>query len=233
MFESTTGICLHYYKYSESSVVVKIFTEDFGLQSYIINGVRNKKSKSKLIHLQSLNLLNLEVTNNKKRKIQYIKEFRVIRNTNNLNCNMTKRLTSLYVSEILLKVLVEAEQENKLFIFVCDVINEIHKRDSLSKNFSLIFLLNLSVYLGFYPNINDCEKSLFDLESGCFTDKHVHYNIKGKNKEYFKLLLLNETVNIPYKNRISILKSLQKYYSLHHYNIENLKSIDVINSLRT
>ena len=48
MIESTKGIALHYYKYSENSVIAKIFTEKFGLQSYIIKGIRNKNSKQKL-----------------------------------------------------------------------------------------------------------------------------------------------------------------------------------------
>ena len=61
MIESTKGICLHYYKYSENSVIAKIFTENFGLQSYVIKGVKNKKSKNKLNILQSLNIVQLEV----------------------------------------------------------------------------------------------------------------------------------------------------------------------------
>ena len=48
MTESTNGICFSY-KYSESSVIVKIFTEKFGIKSYIMKGVRSKKSKNKLI----------------------------------------------------------------------------------------------------------------------------------------------------------------------------------------
>lgn len=55
--ESTKGIVLHYYKYSESSVIVKIFTEESGLQTYVLKGVRNKKSKNKVNLLQALNLV--------------------------------------------------------------------------------------------------------------------------------------------------------------------------------
>ena len=68
MTESTNGICLHHYKYSESSVIVKIFTEKFGLKSYIMKGVRSKKSKNKLNILHSLNIVDLEVSNNDKRQ---------------------------------------------------------------------------------------------------------------------------------------------------------------------
>ena len=65
--ESTKGIVLHYYKYSESSVIVKIFTEESGLQTYVLKGVRNKKSKNKVNLLQALNLVNMEASNISKR----------------------------------------------------------------------------------------------------------------------------------------------------------------------
>jgi len=232
MIESTKGICLHYYKYSENSIIAKIFTENLGLQSYVIKGVRNKKSKNKLNILQSLNIVHLEVTNNKKRKIQYVKEISLIGNINNINSDMNKRFISLFISEILMKVLVESEKENPIFSFILETIYKIEESEKISKNFSLIFLIQLSGYLGFYPSKDNANKNIFNLESGCFTNQSVYFNISGDNKEYFKCLLTNIQVSIPYKNRKELLKSLQKYYSLHHYNIENLKSYEVIESLR-
>ena len=233
MIESTQGVCLHYYKYSENSVIAKIFTENFGLQSYVMKGVRNKKSKNKLNILQSLNIVQLEVTNNKKREVQYIKEISLIGNTSNINSDMNKRFISLFISEILMKVLVESEKEIPIFSFICETIYKINDIESLSKNFSLLFLIQLSGYLGFYPSKDNANKNIFDLENGCFTNQAVYFNISGDNKEYFRCLLTNKEVSIPYKNRKELLKSLQKYYNLHHYNIESLKSYEVIESLRT
>ena len=232
MIESTKGICLHYSKYSENSVIAKIFTENFGLQSYVMKGVRNKKSKNKLNILQSLNIVQLEETNNKKREIQYVKEISLIGNINNINSDMNKRFISLFISEILMKVIEESEKENPIFSFILETIYKIEESENLSKNFSLLFLIQLSGYLGFYPSKDNTDKKIFDLESGCFTNQSVYFNISGDNKEYFKYLLTNKEVSIPYKNRKELLKSLQKYYSLHHYNIENLKSYEVIESLR-
>ena len=145
---------------------------------------------------------------------------------------MNKRFISLFISEILMKVLVESEKENPIFSFILETIYKIEESEKISKNFSLIFLIQLSGYLGFYPSKDNANKNIFNLESGCFTNQSVYFNISGDNKEYFKCLLTNIQVSIPYKNRKELLKSLQKYYSLHHYNIENLKSYEVIESLR-
>ena len=144
MIESTKGICLHYYRYSENSVIAKIFTENFGLQSYVMKGFRNKKSKNKLNILQSLNIVQLEVTNNKKREIQYVKEISLIGNINNINSDMNKRFISLFISEILMKVLVESEKESPIFSFIWETIYKIEESENLSKNFALIFLISVS-----------------------------------------------------------------------------------------
>ena len=74
MIQSTNAISLKYYKYSESSVVAKLFTESQGMQSYIIKGLRSKKSKKSLNLLNPLNILQIEVSNNPKMKIQYVKD---------------------------------------------------------------------------------------------------------------------------------------------------------------
>ena len=71
---STTGIFLHYYKYSDSSVIAKVFTYDQGLKSYVIRGVNSKRTSKKLNLLFPLNILNIESTNNPKKNLQIIKD---------------------------------------------------------------------------------------------------------------------------------------------------------------
>ena len=233
MTESTSGICLHYYKYSESSVVAKIFTEKFGLKSFVLNGIRSKKSKNKLNLLQALNIVQLEVTNNNKRQLQYVKEINKSDKFASNILDMNKRFITLFISEILLKVLVDSEKSDSIYAFILDSIFMINEKGKLSKNFSILFLTKLSSYLGFYPNSENFEKKYFNLETGEFSNQLSNYCLCDENKKYFALLLNDIEIDIPYTNRKELLKYLQKYYSLHHYNIDNLKSYDVIESLRT
>ena len=232
MTESTNGICLHYYKYSESSVIVKIFTEKYGMKSYIMKGVRKRKSKKKLNLLHSLNIVELEVSNNDKRQIQYIKD---INNTNVFNYNsldINNRFISLFISEVLLRVLVESERSQSVYNFIMKSIFLLNNEKKVSKNFSIVFLIKLSGLLGFYPNKENSEKKYFNLDSGEFSNNPSNYFLGDDNKKYFSLLLNDHEVEIPHKNRKNLIFSLQNYYDLHHYNIKNLKSYDVIESLR-
>ena len=45
MVHKTKGIVLRTVKYGETSVIVTILTELFGLQSYLVNGVRTSSGK--------------------------------------------------------------------------------------------------------------------------------------------------------------------------------------------
>ena len=231
--ESIKGISLHYYKYSESSVIAKIFTENYGLQSYVIKGIRNKTSKNKLSYLHPLNIITLEVSANKKKGMPFVKEIRSEHNLSSIFSNMQKKFICMFVSEVLMRVLMEKETDKQLYNFINKTISYLNKNEELNKNFVLVFLLKLTEYLGFHPNKDFSSKDYFNLESGEFTNHPPYYNIRGENKKYLSALLQNESIDIPYKNRKKLILSLQKYFSLHHYNIEKLKSYEVIESLRT
>ena len=127
----------------------------------------------------------------------------------------------------------EKETSKQLYNFTEKTISYLNKTEELNKNFVIVFLLKLTEFLGFHPNKDFLNKDYFVLESGDLTNHHPYYNIRGQNKKYLSSLLQNEPVNIPYKNRKELIMSLQKYFSLHHYNIKNLKSYKVIESLRT
>src|ERR1051326_2715934 len=74
----TKGIVLRSVKYGESSLIITIFTELFGVQSYLVNGVRasTKKGSGKANLFQPAAILDLIVYHNELRNLQRIKEFR-------------------------------------------------------------------------------------------------------------------------------------------------------------
>ncbi|WP_315819946.1 DNA repair protein RecO [Paraflavitalea speifideaquila] len=47
MIHSTKGVVLKTVKYGETSVIVTIYTELFGIQSYLVNGVRTSTKKGR------------------------------------------------------------------------------------------------------------------------------------------------------------------------------------------
>ena len=234
MLQKTKGIALHYYKYSESSIIAKIFTQDFGLQSIIINGVRKKNSKSKLGLFRPFTLLELELYKKSKIGLKRIKEISISEILEKIPKDINRSLLAVFIAEVLLKVLIEDEKVEVLYSYIENVIAELENSQEIPKTYPLLFLFNLSSYLGFYPSKLNAEFPYFDLQNGCFTEQefgHIYF-IKGKDLNNFKALLYEKKEDLSNTDRKKMILILLDYYKLHHHELKNLKSHRVIEQLR-
>ena len=229
------AIALSYLKQGESSIIAKIFTEEKGLQSFIVKGVRAKKAKKKLGLFQPLQLLNINATHITKNSLQYISEITITHNQFSDGIDMKKNFISIFVAEVISKVLLETEKDKALFKFIWELKNNLSNFEKINPNFSLIFLIGLSEQLGFLPSKDQIDGDYFNLEFGEFTNNQQQLNhfIKKDNSYYLRKLLENKDINIPYKNRNEILLHLIQYYKLQHHELKNMTSHLIIESLRT
>jgi DNA repair protein RecO (recombination protein O) len=229
------AIALSYLKQGESSIIAKIFTEEKGLQSFIVKGVRAKKAKKKLGLFQPLQLLNINATHITKNSLQYISEITIAHNQVSDGIDMKKNFISIFVAEVISKVLLETEKDKALFKFIWELKNNLSNYEEINPNFPLIFLIGLSEQLGFLPSKDQIDGDYFNLEFGEFTNNQQQLNhfIKKDNSYYLRKLLENKDINIPYKNRNEILLHLIQYYKLQHHELKNMTSHLIIESLRT
>ena len=225
------AISLIYHKYGEGAVIAKVFTEELGLKSYSIKRSGSKKSKNKISLLANQSLLNIRGKENKKREIQYINEINLAFPFS--NNNFKKNLIRLFFSEILTKTLMDSEKNKRLFNFVWDFNIALEKAKENENKFILKFIIELSYFLGIYPSTENINFNFFNIDKGVFTlnKNEENLNITGKNLFFFKSLLENSEVSIPKKNQRELLEMLFKYYSLHHFDLSNLKSYEIIKSL--
>ena len=165
MVSKTNGIVLNYIKYKETSIISKIYTKEFGLKSYLINGIRTKKGKFNISSFQPLSLLELVVYENKNSQIGRIKElkFDKIYFTNH---HVQKKISiCLFISEVLLKLITFQVPDKNQFNFVRNSLIELDKIVVNYENFHIIFLFKFSKYLGFeISNISDFSNIKFENE---------------------------------------------------------------------
>ena len=165
MISKTNGIVLNYIKYKETSIISKIYTKEFGLKSYLINGIRTKKGKFNISSFQPLSLLDLVVYENKNSQIGRIKElkFDKIYFTNH---HVQKKISiCLFISEVLLKLITFQVPDKNQFNFVRNSLIELDKIVDNYENFHIIFLIKFSKYLGFeISNISDFSNIKFENE---------------------------------------------------------------------
>ena len=194
------AISLIHYKFGEGSVIAKIFTEDLGLKSYSVRRSKSKKSKNKISLLDNQSLISINGKNNNKKEIQYINEL-------NLEYafkgdNFKKKLIRMFMSEVLTKTLSESEVNKELFNFLWQKNIALDQAEKVEKEFSLIFLMEISYYLGIYPSLENIEFDYFNINHGVFTEQEniLEYNLGGPNLKYFKKILQNKKTNIPSEN---------------------------------
>lgn len=236
MLYKTRGIVLNHIKYSETSIIVTIYTERFGRQAYIINGVRSKKAKIKANIFQSLFLLDMEVYHKPKNDLQRVKEIQNAVVFNSLPYDIRKSTLAIFIAEILYKTIQEQEPNPELFEYLFNTIQLLDLKENGISNFHIYFLIHFTKYLGFYPHNNYSEANCyFDLKAGGFKQiKPMHFSFMDKEQSliFSKMLSFSEdqheNLKIDYQHRIYILEKVLEYYTLHHEGVTKIKSLDVL-----
>ena len=149
MLYKTRGIVFRFTKYGETSIIANVFTESFGLQSYIVNGVRTKSAKNKIALFQPLTLLELVVYNKENANIKRIKELKCIHPFQSLTTDIRKSTIAMFMIELMNKAIKEESHTGDFFSFLFNSILTLDLLENHVENFHLIFLLKLSRYLGF------------------------------------------------------------------------------------
>ncbi len=239
MLHKTRGIVFHVTPYSESSVVAKIYTELFGLQSYLISGIRNKKTKIKSNVLQPLSLLDLVVYHKERGGLQRIKEIRQSVSGGqfiSIPFDVAKSSMVLFMNEVVYKSVREEEANQPLFDFIFHAMQMLDLNTKVNNCFHLHFLIQLTRYLGFFPTGNYAEATpFFDLTEGTFAANepmHPHYIAPPLSAPFNKLintpLSASSFTDISALQKRELIDKLLHYYSLHITNFGTIRSNKVL-----
>lgn len=236
MLHKTRGIVLRTTRYGDTSVIVKVYTDAFGLQSYIVNGVHSAKSKGKSAMYQHGNLLDMVVYHKDQGSLMRISESRFAHIYEQLPFNVVKGGLLLFYIEVLNRIIKEEEQNEPLFDFLFESLIDLDQTDRKIGAHHIWFLLGLSKYLGFYPNM--CTGHLFDLEEGAFTPllpRHQHYiseHLSAQLRSCIDPELRNyDQITISSADRRNLLHHLLTYYKLHLSEFGDVRSMDVLETL--
>ena len=242
MTHKTKGIVLRSIKYGETSLVVTIFTEMFGIQTYMVNGVRtSNKSASKANHFQPTAILDLVVYHNQSKSMQRIKEFSWAVLYNNLLSDVIKNSIASFMAELIQKCLKQPEPNTDLFDFCEESFLALDRANKIvAANFALFFTLHLTHFFGFRMIDNYTSDNLFlDLQEGIFIDHQpTHPNfIDEKNAELTAQLLKVmqpdelEQFNLNGEIRRMLLLRYLEYYTLHISDFGQMKTLMVLHEV--
>lgn len=225
MIFKTEGIVLNYVKFRETSIIVKIYTQEYGLKTYIVNGVRSSKAKSnKIAYYQALTLLDLVIYNRPNRDINRISEVKILHPYHSIPFDHKKNLIGIFLSEIMSKLLKEEESDIALFNFIKKSIIHLDNQETFFENFHIQFLIRIAHFLGFAPQKTEdlcrfpgaesaLEQAFFPVLNTLFYSNFEDY------------------VETSGKVRSQILEFLLKFYQFQVDGFGEVKSLQIIKEL--
>jgi len=236
MLHKTRGIVLKTTTYSESSVVVQVFTEKFGIQSYLINGVKKPKAKIPMNVLQPLHLLEMVVYHKQNTQIQRVAEARPMPMFKSIPYDVIKNTIVQFLNEVLYKSIRQQHVDEQLFEYLYSAISWFDETEELSVNFHLSFLMKLTRFLGFAPQPQTrIDQKYFDLQEGNFTSiSPIHPYFIGETDGNSLMQLLNTSfkkineIKLPNAYRRSLLDKILIYYQLHTASFGQVKSHQIL-----
>ena len=237
MLVTTDAIVISSLKYNDNDLIVKCFTRDFGIKSYLIKGAfKSKKKKLSVAYFQLFSILSLEANHKDTRAIQYIREVKRKNNLAAVHQDVKKTSIVIFLCEVLSNILTEEEAHTELYNFIESSIITLDKSVKIS-NFHLLFLVRLTSFLGFYPNLDNSRLNYFNLAEGEFQDKETNaYCITGRTLTCFKSLLgtnfdVTKTLNLTHEEKRELLNMILVYFRLHLHGFKQPKSLSVLNQV--
>jgi len=230
MHQSLKAIVINKIKYKESGLIVKLFTEERGLLSFVIRNINRKKNKLAALY-QPLTILSIQAVIKEKSTLHYIKEAKVADSLNQIHQNPYKLGVSIFISEILYRSLKEEEPNQALFHYLNYALHWLEISKTFA-NFPIAFMINLSTYLGFAPRTSSSsEIQYFDMREGQFytsEPKHVEF-LSKENSRYLQLFLgsnfdESSMISLNGEQRKSLLRQIINYYHIHLDSMRKINS---------
>lgn len=229
MLVKTKAIVISTIKYQEKSLIVKCLTLSDGLKSYFVKDAfsNSKKSTKKSAYFQPLTILEIESNHKNKNTLEY---FLNIKPTvyQSIPNNIIKSSLALFLSEVFHSSIKEEGKNEDLFLFLETALLWLDENE-ITTNFHLIVILELTKFLGFYPNLSNYD--FFELTEGVFTNFQSKTCLTHEESILLKRLL-NQKID-SFENPFStserrlLLEIILKYYTHHIEHFKKPKSLEV------
>ncbi len=240
MIKKAKCIALHTVRFGESSLVAYVYTQEFGRVSIMVNNAYGKgKTGKKAIYFQPLNIIDIVFYPGKSQTLGKLKEVSVSQTNMALHLNPVKSAIALFVGEIIYRTIREEESNPGLFQFLELSIQTLDAIEHGASNFHLIFLSQLTKYLGFYPSGNySTSTPYFDYKNGSFVrNEPVHPMFFNLEQSQILSLALNTAytnaseVRLNGRQRNEFLSNILNFFSFHMDAVHSIKSLSILNQV--
>lgn len=234
---STKAIVVSKIRYQENDLIVKCYTEDYGIKSYLLKNIlKARKGKFRPAYFQPLTSIQIDAEHKNNRSLHFLKDIKVRNNFESIHTEIIKSTIAIFIAEILNIVLKEEEKNLPLYNYLETALTWFDE-NLTDNNFHFVFLIELTKYLGFYPDVSNQNRHFFNLEDGKFYDKRVgEYYISGESLTLFKHLLgikfdVNKSTLFKPSQKLEFLNMILLYFKLHLDGFYQPKSVSILNQV--
>jgi DNA repair protein RecO (recombination protein O) len=223
MIGKTKGIVFRKLNYGETSLIVDIFTEEYGLMSYIMGGIRKPKARSGTVLLQLMSVVDLVAYHSERTKLHRIKEAHAAYIFQNIPQDIRKNAILLFLAEFCSKVIRQTERNPELYQLTEQTVVQLDQATGQFNDHHLLFMIRLADVLGFGPEgQTDPDQQFFDLADGRFVfdrPDHAWYTTGGETIQQYlqaaREIGIGTKLSTDRKTRNEMLDTLLLYFNLH------------------
>ena len=241
MLKNTKGIVLRSVKYGDSSLVSTIFTDIYGIQAYMVQGVRSSKpSKSRAGFFQPGTLLDMVVYHHTSKSLQRIREYQAAHIYHSVQEDVVKNSVLLFSAELLLRLLPEDAPQPELFEFAHAYFVALDNAAQQDVgNFPLYFTIQCGRMMGYdLQGRYSTETPYLDMNDGSYSS-HAPSNVHVIHDEDAKALSLlldvnsNDKIKDVEMNSAMRLRLMDWYIAFLQQHTQHMTNIRSLSVLRT
>ena len=223
-------------RFSETSIITRLYTQSHGVLSFHVPGVYSRKSSFKPSYFQPLQIVEIDFYYRQNKNLLKLREIRIVLSSQHLSPSVNKTALAMIISEVIYKTVKEEEKNENLFRFLYESISLLHNSDGALHNFLLFFLLHYTYYIGFSPSGRYSDHTpVFNLLQGRFTAGGKEHELTMSKSESLMLSDILElkmqdfnSIKTEPEQRHQLLNHLISYYEIHISGFSNLNSYTVL-----
>lgn len=239
MLVKTEAIVLRALKYGDAQLIVDLFTERMGCVTFIHRVKKTKHGRIGVQFFQPLTHLEIEYDALHNGRLPRLKEVRMVSPYLSIPFDALKLSISLFIAEFLYQCVKGEQASSALYQYVSTSVHWLDAATTGFANFHLVFMLHLTRFIGFYPNLeDDTGHDFFDLRNGVFTPNqpaHGDFIVPSEASKIRLLMRMNydsmHVFSFTRQERNRCVEMILKFYRLHVPSFPELKSLSVLQVL--
>lgn len=233
----TKALVLRALKYGDTQIIVDLLTETNGRMAIIQHLGQGRHARIRKQLFQPLTMLDVVIDQRPRARLHRLKDARLIFPYTSVPFDAAKLSMCMFVAEFLAQATRNEQRDVPLFQYVVASMRWLDECVRPVPNFHLVFMMRLSLFLGFHPNMEG-EGPYFDLRAGCFAQQPpLHKDcLSADDSARLRLLMRMNYDNMHLfamtrADRNRCVDVIMQYYQLHIPDMREMKSLAVLKEL--